>query len=145
MEPSNPFPRARQAINVGTELAKDRNRLAAERTLMAWIRTALAMIGFGFGIDSVVSAILSFQTVSDAVNPVRFSRYLGLAFIALGVYALLAAIIDHSRELRRIRFSDTYTYTPRLSVGLTVSVGLLLIGIAAFLGIALQAIWRSLN
>jgi uncharacterized membrane protein YidH (DUF202 family) len=32
------------------ELARERNREAAERTLMAWIRTALSLIGFGFGI-----------------------------------------------------------------------------------------------
>lgn len=145
MEPSNPFPPARKAIDVGIELAKERNRLAAERTLMAWIRTSLAMIGFGFGIDSVVSAILSFQTVSGSVNPVRMSRFLGLAFIALGVYALIAAIVDHTRELRRIRFSPEYTYKPRLSVGITVSIGLLIIGILAFAGIFIQAIVRSLN
>jgi len=27
-------------------LALDRNKLVAERTLMAWVRTALSMIGF---------------------------------------------------------------------------------------------------
>jgi putative membrane protein len=32
------------------ELACERNRPAADRTLMAWLRTALAMIGFGFGL-----------------------------------------------------------------------------------------------
>jgi putative membrane protein len=31
-------------------LALDRTRMAAERTLMAWVRTALSMIGFGFTI-----------------------------------------------------------------------------------------------
>ena len=38
------------AVNLANELAKERNRAAAERTLMAWIRTALSLIGFGFGI-----------------------------------------------------------------------------------------------
>jgi len=145
MEPSKPLPPIRKAVDVGVELAKERNRLAAERTLMAWIRTSLAMIGFGFGIDSVVSAILSFQTVSEGSNSVRLSRFLGLAFIALGVYALLAAIVDHTRELRRIRFSAEYTYKPRLSVGMTVSIGLLIIGVLAFASIFIQAIVRSLN
>lgn len=39
--------------NKATELTKERNRLAADRTLMAWIRTALSLIGFGSGSGSV--------------------------------------------------------------------------------------------
>ena len=41
------------APNLANELARERNREAAERTLMAWIRTALALIGFGFGIGKL--------------------------------------------------------------------------------------------
>ena len=36
--------------DVATELARERDREAADRTLMAWIRTSLSLIGFGFGI-----------------------------------------------------------------------------------------------
>ena len=35
------------------ELARERNRAAADRTLMAWIRTSIAMIGFGFGVGKL--------------------------------------------------------------------------------------------
>ena len=41
------------APNLANELARERNREAAERTLMAWIRTALSLIGFGFGIGKL--------------------------------------------------------------------------------------------
>ncbi|WP_416244525.1 YidH family protein [Crocosphaera sp. XPORK-15E] len=40
-----------------TELAKYRSRAAADRTLMAWIRTSLSLIGFGFGIPTIVRTI----------------------------------------------------------------------------------------
>ena len=38
-------------------LALDRNKLAAERTLMAWVRTALSMISFGFTIYKFLQVI----------------------------------------------------------------------------------------
>ena len=38
------------------ELARERNREAADRTLLAWIRTSLALISFGFGIERIGQA-----------------------------------------------------------------------------------------
>lgn len=46
-------------MNLTDKLARRRNRDAAERTLMAWIRTCLSLIGFGFGLDKIVAAISS--------------------------------------------------------------------------------------
>lgn len=129
----------RKVPNIQAELAKERNRAAAERTLMAWIRTCLSLISFGFGIDSIVSAILSFQRVSESLNPVRFSRVLGLAFIALGIYAMISAAIEHQKELRHIQRSEDYFYTPRRSLGLTVAIALIGIGIYAFISILIKA------
>ncbi len=125
-------------FNPQAELAKERNRAAAERTLMAWIRTCLSLISFGFGIDRIVSAILSFQNVADRVNPIRLSRTLGLSFIALGIYAMIAAIIEHRNELRHIQRYGDYFYTPRRSLGLTVALGLVIIGMIAFIGILIR-------
>ena len=44
-------------------LALDRNKLAAERTLMAWVRTALSMISFGFTIYKFLQVIDEQSTV----------------------------------------------------------------------------------
>lgn len=125
--------------NIQAELARERNRAAAERTLMAWIRTSLSLIGFGFGIDSVVTAIRSFKAVQD-IDQVLWTRILGLAFIGLGVYAIVVAAIEHRQELRHIRRDADYFYMPRRSLGLTVAGGLICIGVIAFIGILLKTV-----
>lgn len=125
------------APNPGTELAKERNRAAAERTLMAWIRTALSLIGFGFGIDRIVAAI--YQELGDAVNPVRLTRILGLSFVALGTVAMLIAALDHRHQLRRIQRNDL-VYVSRYSPSLVVAYVLAGLGAIAFVGI-LVAPW----
>jgi putative membrane protein len=134
---NDPLP-ARQPPNIQAELAKERNRAAAERTLMAWIRTCLSLIGFGFGIDSVVSAIYSLD-IGKNINTVRFSRILGLAFITLGIYAMINAARQHHKELKHIQRDEPYLYIPRLSLGLTVAIALIAIGVFAFVGILVKA------
>ena len=132
MNPSDPNP---NMPNPGTELAKERNRAAEERTLMAWIRTALSLIGFGFGIDRIVSAI--HQELGDAVNPIRLSRILGLSFIALGTFALLFAALDHKLQLKRIQRNEL-TYVSRHSPSLVVAYALSFLGAVAFIGILIS-------
>ena len=130
-------PNFERKINVATQLAKERNRAAAERTLMAWIRTCLSLISFGFGIDRIITAIEASQ-IGDRVNPVQLSRILGLAFIALGTYAMLSAAIEHQKELDHIQ-REGYIYKPRRSLGLTVAIGLIFIGAFAFTGILFKS------
>jgi putative membrane protein len=125
--------------NLTNELAKERNRAAAERTLMAWIRTCLSLISFGFGIDQIVAAIE--RSLDAAPQPIRISRMVGLSFIALGIVALLLASIEHQRELKRIQH-DGYVYTSRRSLGLMVSITLMMIGLFAFVAIAIRMIPR---
>ncbi|PSB15199.1 hypothetical protein C7B76_14220 [filamentous cyanobacterium CCP2] len=126
--------------NIQAELAKERNRAAAERTLMAWVRTCLALISFGFGIESIITAIRDLQ-IDETINPVRFSRILGLAFVALGTYAMIMAVIQHQQELRRLQRNEIYIYKSRPSLGVIVAIALGCIGIYAFIGILLRAIF----
>lgn len=121
--------------NPGTELAKERNRAAQERTLMAWIRTSLTLISFGFGIERIVS-ILN-QNLGGIPNPIRLSRILGISFIALGTFSLLAAAFDYRYQLKRIQRNDLL-YQSRKSATLIVAYVLAFLGMIAFLGILIS-------
>jgi putative membrane protein len=122
------------SINPATELAKERNRAAEERTLMAWIRTSLSLISFGFGIDQIVTVLN--QQLDQSLNAFPLARILGLSFVALGTFALLYAALDHRRQLYRIRRNDL-VYVSRRSPSLVVAYILAGLGIIVFFGVLL--------
>jgi putative membrane protein len=115
-------------INITNELAKERNRAAAERTLMAWIRTCLSLISFGFGLDKIIAAI-DRRVGGDASVPLSV-RAVAVAFVLTGLLAMLAAIRQHRRVLRRLRLQD-YTYREEASIAMATAVVLALIGLLA--------------
>ena len=86
-------------ISESTELSKERNREAADRTLMAWIRTSLSLIGFGFGIDAIVQTLQK-TALGNAPNLALNARILGLSFIAVALFVVIVAMAQYRLELR---------------------------------------------
>jgi len=123
--------------DANTELAKSRTRFAADRTLLAWIRTALSLISFGFGIPTIVRAI-SESRLGSQVNPHRFSTLVGLAFISVGVFAMAVSLIEHRRLLKNIQ-RDRLTYETS-NTSEIVAMALILIGVVSFIGVLLRSI-----
>jgi putative membrane protein len=121
--------------SITNELARERNRAAADRTLMAWIRTALAMIGFGFGVGKLYEA-LEQSNPDRVVDPLNSSKIVGEALIALGVLGLLAAVVQHLKILKQIN-DEQYVYRPPRALPMIVAVLLLSIGVFAFVSILL--------
>ena len=130
--------------NINTELAKERNRAAAERTLMAWIRTCLALISFGFGVDRIVTALQQSSFSEYVDDPLHLTRILGLAFIGIGTNAILLAAIEHRRELRHIQ-KDNYVYQPRSSLAFNVAISISVTGLFAFVGILIKSYGNCLS
>ncbi|WP_026736336.1 DUF202 domain-containing protein [Fischerella sp. PCC 9605] len=48
---------SQKSTTASNELAKQRNRAAAERTLTSWIHNCLSVIGFGIAFDRIFNAL----------------------------------------------------------------------------------------
>jgi putative membrane protein len=87
-------------------LAMDRTRMAAERNLMAWVRTALSMIAFGFTIYKFMQFMQERNTAA-IVHP-NAPRNFGLLLIAIGTFAVIAACIQHRKYVRTVQTAQAH-------------------------------------
>lgn len=111
------------------ELARERNREAADRTLLAWIRTSLALISFGFGIERLGQAALDLDGKLTGFSSLK-TRVGGAVLIALGIAATLAGMWEHRHVLRAIARED-YRYSERLAITRWMGLALVAVGVAA--------------
>jgi putative membrane protein len=79
-----------------------RTRFSLERTMMAWLRTAVSLIGFGFAIVQFFERMQQLPGALPAVHP-RAPQYLGLALISAGVLALIVALWQYWWAARYLR------------------------------------------
>jgi putative membrane protein len=111
-----------------------RTRLSIERTMMSWVRTAVALIGFGFAIVQYLSHLQQTPGARPVYLP-DAPRYLGLALIACGILALVISIWQYRWG---VRYLWDEPFTPIAGVtneGVNtpvIAVAVLLIGIGLF-------------
>ena len=111
------------------ELARERNREAADRTLLAWIRTSLALISFGFGIERLGQAAIELDGKLASFSAIR-TRIGGAVLVALGIAATLASMWEHRRMLQAIA-SNEYRYADRPPIARYMALALVAVGLAA--------------
>jgi uncharacterized membrane protein YidH (DUF202 family)/uncharacterized protein (DUF302 family) len=103
---------------------------AAERTFLAWIRTGLALMGFGFVVARF--GIFLQQLVLDrGGEPVRSSGIsvgLGVALVVMGVAVVLAASWRHIVLIRALRRGDAIAAKPAV-VALLLALALAIVGL----------------
>lgn len=99
---------------------------AAERTLLAWQRSSLALMGFGFVIERFSLVLAAMRHAVATPKPHIFSLLVGVALILLGAGIALASSVGYGRFVKTLPRRD-------------VSAGYL-IGLGAVISLAIAAV-----
>lgn len=108
------------------QIDRQREHQANERTFLAWIRTSLALVGFGFAIarfglflrqlEATVGATSSIIREPNLIN----SQTLGFALIIAGVALVVLSVWRYNKAFRQIEEGNYRT--SRLMVWITAAI-----------------------
>jgi putative membrane protein len=121
-----------------------RTRLAVERTMLAYMRTAVSLIGFGFAMFQIVFKIQQSPEITDVRFP-NAAWYFGLALIFCGVLAAVFSAMQYRWTLRYL-WSGSYAAiagmtTERKQTPLyAVTFVIVVIGVFAFFAVLLRLV-----
>lgn len=103
--------------------------LANERTFLAWIRTAIAIIGVGFLVSNLHSNMrANNSTVGDLL-----ANIIGISSVGLGIVTIILATIVYLRKLTSIN-NQTFVASKRYIISLSFFITIIaLIFVAYFL------------
>jgi putative membrane protein len=140
--PADPGERFSVRATADSHFSWVRTRLALESTLLAWVRTAASLIGFGFTIVQFFQRFHGMPEVKEPWLP-GAPRDLGLALIFAGVVSLALSVFQYvviGRYLRSGSFAALAVAEGERyqSAGPAVAVLLLVIGLLAFFAVLLR-------
>ncbi|MGF1548686.1 MAG: YidH family protein [Thiotrichales bacterium] len=113
-----------------SDLNDPRVFFAAERTLLAWNRTALSLMAFGFVIERFGLFVQMLSAASETVLERNLSFWIGLIFIGLGTLTASVAVVQYRTVLRDLKPIE-------IPVGYRVNVGVFTNLVVSALGVAL--------
>jgi len=126
--------------SIANHFAWIRTMLGLQRTLMAAVRTAVSLIGFGFTVAQFFEKV---RDKAEVVGHLNVPRDLGLILIGAGVVSLFIFITQYSSAVESLRSGDLAAIAANDDKSLhrstyIVAYAVLLIGIAAFLSVFLR-------
>lgn len=103
------------------------DHLANERTFLAWLRTGLAIIGFGFVVTrfGLLLRELRLQNVTPSQFTGSFSENVGVLLVVIGTCLLVLALVDFLRNRRMINENNYY---PSVTLMVIVTVLCAIVG-----------------
>jgi putative membrane protein len=149
---TNEEPHARFEVHVTADshFGWIRTRLALERTILAWLRTGVSLIGFGFTIVQFFQRLNGTEGVAPALRP-QAPRQLGLALIGCGILALIVSLVQYRKTVHYL-WSDPFRPIAGLggtdhmrpvvsqTPSMAVIVAVIVIGVFAFGAVLLRVV-----
>jgi putative membrane protein len=109
-------------------------QLAAERTFLAWVRTSLALMGFGFVVARFGLFLREVTVLQNKMAPrPGYSPAFGIAIVALGVVVIAVAAIRYQRLLERLENGDPFRPARKLSLWLSIVLGVIGLAMTVYL------------
>lgn len=108
------------------------DHLANERTFLAWIRTGIAIMAFGFVVVKFalflrqVSLVLGTQQQALPLPNHGYSAVIGIALVALGTVMSLLAFFRYKNIERQLH---TGTFFPSLNLSVFLTIAMILVGV----------------
>jgi len=102
--------------------------MANERTFLAWIRTSIGIIAFGFVVEKFalfmkqMSILLGKSTIENTIPPSHgYSAMIGIFLVGMGTLLVLFAFVRYKNVEKQID-SDTFRPSSILDILLTILV-----------------------
>jgi len=113
--------------------------LAAERTVLAWVRTGLALMGFGFVVARFGLFLREWAAAQHMPVPSThgLSLWLGLSLVVLGIVLNVASLVRYRRYLKRL--AEGVIPEPHPTLETLIAVALTAIGVATVVALVLAS------
>jgi putative membrane protein len=131
------LPERKPDVSTAGSIVDPRVMLAAERTFLAWIRTGISLMGFGF----VVARFGLFLQELAAAHQVfthrttGLSLWLGTALLIIGIIVNIGAALQHVRLINRLNRGEVLNSYSGAAIG--VALILAVLGLAMVVNLAL--------
>lgn len=107
---------------------------AAERTMLAWLRTGLAVIGVGFLVARFGLFLRMLRHPGVDITPPLFSSLIGIGFVLLGATLIGVSAWQHRAFIRQMTLEQRpNSYSMQLAVWVSAVVTFLGLALAIYL------------